>query len=91
MLAGLAPAAQFVDRCVSKPVEVAALGVTLDLLIEARRIKLLEPGAKAREIVGGQLGDSPFNVFDGYAELYTIVSLKAEERSCPRPHIPAVC
>jgi hypothetical protein len=41
-------------------VELAGLGVALDLLVKARRIEPLEPGAEARKVVGWQLGDGLF-------------------------------
>ncbi len=53
------------DCLVSQPIELAGLGVALDLAVEARGLEFLEPGAKAGELVGRQLGDGFFDVFDG--------------------------
>jgi hypothetical protein len=45
--------------------QLGGLGVALDLLIEARGVELLEPGAEFRKLAGRQLGDGFFEVFDG--------------------------
>ena len=44
-------------------IELAALGVALDLLVETRGLEFLEPRPKARELVGRELGDGLFDVF----------------------------
>jgi hypothetical protein len=49
-----------------QPVELARDGIAPDLLIEERRVKLLKPDAKLRELVGWQLGDGFLNVFHSH-------------------------
>jgi hypothetical protein len=58
--------AQIVDGLFGQPVELARDGVAPDLLIEERRVKLLKPDAKLRELVGRQLGDGLFNVLNSH-------------------------
>jgi hypothetical protein len=38
----------------------------LDLLIEARSVQRIEPGAELIELIGRQPGNGPFKIFDGY-------------------------
>jgi len=47
-------------------VELTRLGVAFDLLIETRGIERLEPVAEFCELVGRQLGDGFFEVFDSH-------------------------
>ncbi len=56
MLAGAA-LAEIGEGLFGEPVELASLGVALDLLIEARGIERLEPVAEFRELVGRKLGN----------------------------------
>jgi len=53
-----AAAAKIVQRLIGQAIKPPFLGVALDLLIEARGVELLEPGAKLRELIRRQLGDS---------------------------------
>src|SRR4051812_3153392 len=53
-------------RCVRQTVELAALRVTFDFLIKARRVELLEPGAEALQFAPGQVGNGFFEVVDGH-------------------------
>ena len=58
--------AQIGDGLISEPVELAGLGVTLDLAIEAVGLECLEPGAELRVLVGRQPGDGFLKVFDAH-------------------------
>jgi vacuolar-type H+-ATPase catalytic subunit A/Vma1 len=63
-----------------EPVELTGLDVTFDLLIEARGIERLEPVAEFRELIGRQLGDGLFEVFDGHVKKYSMIRPQAERR-----------
>jgi len=65
MLAG-ATLAEIGEGLFGEAVELAGLGVALDLVIEAPGIERLEPVAEFREFVRRQLGDGLFEVFDGH-------------------------
>jgi len=52
---------------VGEAIELAGLGVTLDLAIEALGLELPEPRAKFRLLIGRQAGDGLFKVFDAHA------------------------
>ena len=54
------------QRLFGEAIELASLGVTLDLAVEARGIERLKPVAEFRELIGRQLGDGLFEVFDGH-------------------------
>ncbi len=56
-------------RLVGEAIEFAGLSVALDLLIEARGVECLEPVAKSGELVGRELGDGFFEVFDGHSSI----------------------
>ena len=58
--------AHIVDGLLGEAVEPAGLDVTLNLLIEAHGVKLVEPSEEARKVVGRQLGDRVFQFFDGH-------------------------
>lgn len=55
------------ERLVGKRVETTGLGVALDLLVEPRGIERIESVAEFGELVGRQLGDGVFKVFDGHS------------------------
>lgn len=67
MAAGAAPRV-FGESLFGQAIEPAGLGVALDLLIEARGIERLEPVGEICELVGRQVGDGLFEVFDGHKE-----------------------
>src|ERR1700682_1824528 len=58
--------AQVVDGLIGEAVELAGLGVTLDLAIEAIGLERLEPSAEFRVLVGWQGGDGFLKVFDAH-------------------------
>ena len=66
VLAGAA-LAEIGERLLGETVELTDLGVALDLLIEACGIECVKPIAESRELVGRELGDGFFEVFDGHA------------------------
>jgi len=51
------------QRLVSQPVELARLGILLDLLIEVPCLKFLESCPEAHELVGRQFGHGLLDVF----------------------------
>jgi len=62
----------------SKTIEPAGLGVAFDLLIETRGVERVEPFAESCELIGRQLGDGFFEVFDGHRKAYTIETPEVE-------------
>ena len=75
--------AEVVDGLVGEMIELARLGVALDLLVEARGVERIEPVAELRELIGGQLGDGVFEVFDGHEELYIIAGTEIGRTTMP--------
>jgi hypothetical protein len=63
-LAGAA-GAEFRERPVGKPVELAGVGVALDRAVEALGLERLKSDAEFRKLVRRELGDGLFDVIDG--------------------------
>src|SRR5207253_5703318 len=61
-----AAGAEFGERLVGEPVELAAFGVALDLAVEAVSFERLEPCAELRKLVGSKFCDGFLDVFDGH-------------------------
>src|SRR6185312_1673061 len=59
--------------CICYAIELTALRVALDFLIETHSIELLEPGAEALQFTPGELGDGFFNIFDGHERHPSII------------------
>ena len=55
--------AKLLEGLIGHPVELARFGVTLDLLIEACGVELLEPDAEFRKLLRRQLGNGLGDVF----------------------------
>jgi hypothetical protein len=53
------------NRLLGQPIEFAGFGISLDLLVEMRRLELLEPSAKLLELIVRQLGDGSLDIFKG--------------------------
>jgi hypothetical protein len=58
--------AQIVDGLIGEAVELAGLGVSLDLAIQAVGLECLESSAEFRVLVGRQAGDGFLDVFDAH-------------------------
>jgi hypothetical protein len=58
--------AEIAHGSIGQLIYLAGFGVTLDLLIELRGVELLEPIPELRKLVGRQLSNRFFKVFDGH-------------------------
>lgn len=78
--------AQIVDGRLGEAVEPARPGVALDLVVEARGVERLEPGAEAREVVGREVGDGLLKVFEwhGGGHIAQLRSLGCHGRTMPK-------
>jgi len=59
------PCAMSLEGFLRKCVELAGDCISLDGCVESISVKHLEPGAKTRQLPGGQLLDGFFDVFSG--------------------------
>src|SRR5207302_3192544 len=56
--------AELGKRLGGKLVELAAIRIPFDLLVEAGGIEFIEPGAKFREVLSAQKGNCPLDFFE---------------------------